>query len=65
MNYVLVWHELCFNYGLNQPDLVQIIMSGIMFIYGRQYGLLCFIMVEPLNTTGSPFPVPGWIGPPV
>ena len=61
MNYVFLWR----NYGLNHHHLVQIIMSVIMFIYGRDYVLLCFIMVEPVNTTGSPLPVPDWIGPSV
>ena len=38
MNYVFLWR----NYGLNHHHLVQIIMSVIMFIYGRYYVLLCF-----------------------
>ena len=38
MNYVFLW----MNYGLNHHHLVQIIMSVIMFIYGRDYVLLCF-----------------------
>ena len=75
MNYVLLWHELCFfmdelwiepgHFGSNN-------YVRIMFYYGMNYVflwmnyvLLCFFMVEHLNKTGSPLQELARLGPPI